>query len=285
MKQQHPVRLFKILALLAVARFEPSSGQSLRSPRSRKAQAEDDDLLQTLEEMNAGFNNVRLRLMEWPSELQENLGGMTEQALLTIPKSPIGGKLPLLINLHGGGLRWWEKSLQERLETSAEQNIKRGYDLLELGGKAMFGLDPQTGVRWEADSLDIMLDFVLENFSRVDPDRVYVMGYSAGGGATWRWINQSGERFAAASPNGNRCKDKDDDIEKTRNLPIWATAGSVDGRNPSGTIDMGERLEAAGNENVVIKIFEGLDHQGGGVAAYNQTELLDWMLEFQLPRE
>lgn len=252
MKQQHPVRLFIIVALLAVAKFEPSSDQSLRS--ERKAQAENYDLLQTLAEMNAWFNNVRVGLLEWPSELQETLGGMTELALATRPIGMIDEKLPLLIDLHGGGSRWWEQTLQEQLETAAEQGMKRGYDLLKLSGKAMFGLNPNTGVRWEADSLDVMLDNALENSPNVDTDRVYVMGYSAGGGATWRWINQSGDRFAAASPDGFRGKDGDDDIEKTKSLPIWAIAGGEDGRNPSGITAMAERLEAAGNENVVIKI-------------------------------
>ena len=278
--KQHPVLNFLVIALL-LALFAKSQVQAI-----------DADLAEMLVEMNARFRNVEVELLEWPAELQEELGGMTELALVTRPvekkknTTKTGGKrLPLLINLHGGGKRWWDQSLPERLATAAENGMKRGYDLAELSGKEMVVLDPQTAERWNADSLDTMLEYVLKEFPDVDEDRVYVMGYSAGGGATWRWINQSMDRFAAASPNGFRGGSRNDDATKLAGLPIWAMAGGEDGRNPEGIQNMVRRLEAAENENVRLTIFEGADHSAGGVAVYNTTELVDWMLGFRLPRD
>jgi hypothetical protein len=61
-------------------------------------------------------------------------------------------------------------------------------------------------------------------------------------------------------------------------------AGSEDGKNPAGIRKMVERLKVAGNENVKHTELNGADHRQGGVAVFNAAELVDWMLEFELPR-
>ena len=80
-----------------------------------------------------------------------------------------------------------------------------------------------------------MLDYVLKTFPcRVDQDRVYVMGYSAGGGATWRWDQSiAGSSIAAAAPCGFAGGSPQDDAKKLAELPIWAMAGGEDGRDSS----------------------------------------------------
>ena len=251
-----------------------------RAAAVRATQAKDANLNETLSRMNAQFNNVEVELLEWPSELHEKLGKMTKFALVTWPVEKVEGKLPLLINLHGGGQRWFDFDFQRQLEIAAQMGMKRGFDLAELVGKGLITLDPNTAERWSVDSLDTMLDYVLETFPEIDEDRVYVMGYSAGGGATWRWINQSSDRFAAAAPCGFTGGSANDDAKKLANLPIWTMAGSEDGKNPAGIRKMVERLSAAGNVNVKHTEFEGADHREGGRAVFETAELVDWMLGF-----
>ena len=244
-------------------------------------QAGDAKLTETLAGMNARFKNVEVELLEWPDELHKKLGKMTKLALVTRPVEKIEGKLPLLINLHGGGPRWFNLSFQQQLEIAAQIGMKRGFDLAELAGKRLMVLDPNAAERWNADWLDTMLDYVLETYPEIDQDRVYVMGYSAGGGATWRWINQSPDRFAAAAPCGFTGGSAQDDAKKLAKLPIWAMAGGEDGKNPAGIKNMVERLKAAGNVNVKHTEFEGADHRAGGKAVFGTAELVDWMLGFK----
>ncbi len=244
-------------------------------------QAGDPKLTETLATMNARFENVEVELLEWPAELHKKLGKMTQLALLTRPVGKMEGKLPLLINLHGGGQRWWNNSFQQQLVIAYEMGMKRGFDLAELAGKELMVLDPNTAARWEPDSLDTMLDHVLKTFPEIDKDRVYVMGYSAGGGATWRWINQSADRFAAAAPCGFSGGRARDDVDKLAALPIWTMAGGDDGKNPAGIKRMVERLKAAGNTNVKYTEFEGADHRAGSRAVFSTVDLVDWMLGFR----
>jgi poly(3-hydroxybutyrate) depolymerase len=247
---------------------------------AKPTQAGDAKLAETLAGMNARFKNVEVELLEWPSELHEKLGKMTKLALVTRPVKKTEGKLPLLINLHGGGQRWFNNTFQQQLEIAAQMGMKRGFDLAELAGKRLIVLDPNTAERWNADSLDTMLDYFLAKYAEIDKDRVYVMGYSAGGGATWRWINQSADRFAAAAPCGFTGGSDKDDAKKLAKLPIWAMAGGEDGKNPAGIRKMVERLKAAGNMNVKHTEFEGADHRAGGRAVFSSVELVDWMLGF-----
>ncbi len=248
---------------------------------SEPTQAGDAKLAETLADMNARFKNVEVELLEWPDELHTNLGKMTKLALMTRPVEKSDGKLPLLINLHGGGPRWFNNSFQQQLVIATELGMKRGFDLAELAGKELIVLDPNTAERWDANALDTMLDYVLETFPEIDTNRVYVMGYSAGGGATWRWINQSADRFAAAAPCGFTGGSAQDDARKLAKLPIWAMAGGDDGKNPAGVRNMVERLKVAGNVNVKHTEFEGADHRAGGRAVFRTVELVDWMLGFK----
>jgi len=250
---------------------------------SEPTQAGDAKLAETLADMNARFKNVEVELLEWPDELHTNLGKMTKLALMTRPVEKSDGKLPLLINLHGGGPRWFNNSFQQQLVIATELGMKRGFDLAELAGKELIVLDPNTAERWDANALDTMLDYVLETFPEIDTNRVYVMGYSAGGGATWRWINQSADRFAAAAPCGFTGGSAQDDARKLAKLPIWAMAGGDDGKNPAGVRNMVERLKVAGNVNVKHTEFEGADHRAGGRAVFRTVELVDWMLGFKRP--
>jgi hypothetical protein len=232
-------------------------------------------LNETLEGINDRFENVDVQLLEWPDELQKNLGEFKRIAFMAYPVTQPAGKLPLLISLHGAGGR--KMSLQEQLVRSAEV---KGLGLAELAGKELILLEPNTADIWRVESLNTMLDYILENHPEVDTNRIYVMGHSMGGYGTWAWINQSADRFAAAAPCGFSAGDTGD-VERLVNLPIWAMVGGDDKKDRvKGIKQMVERLNASGNKHVKHTEFAGADHAAANAAVFSSVDLVNWMLGF-----
>jgi predicted peptidase len=242
--------------------------------QKRSGQTEGAELNKTLAEINDRFENTEVQLVEWPDELQKELGKLKPIAFLAYPVKRPAGKLPLLISLHGGGGK--EMSVPDQLARSADL---KGLRLAELADKELILLEPNSSDSWEPDSLNAMLDYVLANHPEIDKNRLYVMGHSMGGVGSWEWINESPERFAAAAPCGFPA-DETGDPALLVNLPIWGMAGGDDGPRTAGIKRMVERLRAAGNGNVKHTEFAGANHSEGNAAVFSSVELVDWMLGF-----
>jgi len=83
---------------------------------------------------------------------------------------------------------------------------------------------------WHEGHIDALFDRLIENYvidRGVDPDRVYLMGYSAGGDGVYQLAPRMADRFAAASmmaghPNGVP-------MLGLRNLPFMIWMGAKDG--------------------------------------------------------
>ena len=235
-------------------------------------------LKKTLAGINDRFKNVDVELVEWPAELHRKLPKFKKIAFIAYPVKRPSTKIPLLIALHGGAGR--NKSVQEQLTRSVEV---KGLGLAELSGKDFILLEPNSEDIWNPASLNTMLDYVLETYTEIDKNRVYVMGHSMGGWGTWVWINESSNRFAAAAPCGFSAGDIGD-VDRLVNLPVWGMAGGDDGARTSGIRKMVERLKAAGNKQVKHTEFPGANHTEGNAAVFCSVELVDWMLGFSRGR-
>ena len=112
----------------------------------------------------------------------------------TFGDKPPGGR-SLYISLHGGGGtatqvndRQWEN--QKRLYTPAE------------GVYVAPRAPTDTWNLWHQGHIDGLFDRLIENmvvFEDVNPDRVYVMGYSAGGDGVYQLAPRMADRWAAAA--------------------------------------------------------------------------------------
>lgn len=100
---------------------------------------------------------------------------------------------------------------------------------------------------WHEGHIDELFDRLIENYvidRGVDPNRVYLMGYSAGGDGVYQLAPRMADRFAAASmmaghPNGVP-------MDGLRNLPFMIWMGANDGayqRNEQAS-NYGKRLDA-----------------------------------------
>jgi hypothetical protein len=112
----------------------------------------------------------------------------------TFGDAPAGGR-SLFISMHGGG------------DAPAQLNDSQWQNQIEL-------YQPEEGIYlapraptntwdlWHQSHIDAFLDRLIENlivFEGVDPDRVYLMGYSAGGDGVYQLAPRMADRFAAAA--------------------------------------------------------------------------------------
>jgi predicted peptidase len=235
------------------------------------------DIQNTLNDINTRFKNVQVSIVNWPDDLQQELGSLKKSAFMASPRKESSGKLPLLISLHGAGGKTW--SLEEQLARSA---IVKGLSLVELADKELILIEPNSFDNWEPKTLNIMLDYMLEQYPQIDPNRVYVMGHSMGGKGTWDWILNSPERFAAAAPCGFSSVSDNDEIKRLLNLPIWGMVGASDGNNVESIKKMVDLLRATGNPNVRYTAFPEANHSKGNAAVFSSVGWIDWMLTFSL---
>lgn len=235
----------------------------------------DAEVAAALKKINKKFKNTDVQLVRWPEDLQKELGKLKRIGFIAYPENKSSGKLPLLITLHGAGGK--KMSLTRQLVRSAEV---KGLALAELAGKELILLEPNTADSWDPDSLNRMLDYVLDTYEEIDESRVYVMGHSMGGAGTWNWIRQSPERFAAAAPCGFSTATDTEGIEKLTALPVWGMVGGEDGNNVAAIHAMVDNLRAVGNKNVGLTAFPGANHSKGNAAVFSSVGLVDWMLTF-----
>ena len=142
---------------------------------------------------------------------------------------------PLVLAAHGAGERGTDlRNLPpHRLATSWA-------DPANQATNPAFVFAPQvpSGLRWTTDADPDDTDYVaiqlatleilsnLEAEFNIDPDRIYAVGLSLGGHATWDFVSRDPDRFAAAVPMSGRgfTSQADDLID----LPIWAFTGETD---------------------------------------------------------
>tara|TARA_R110002073_G_scaffold194676_2_gene353742 strand:- start:6581 stop:7357 length:777 start_codon:yes stop_codon:yes gene_type:complete len=229
----------------------------------------------TLNAINDTFKTMEVKLLQWPKELQPKLGELKETAFMAFPKKETQGKLPLLITLHGGGGKTW--NIEEQLKRSAKV---KGLSLVELAGKDLILLEPNSFEKWDPKTLNIMLDYILDTYPQIDHSRIYVMGHSMGGRGSWDWIQQSPERFAAAAPGGFSGVSENDDYAKLANFPVFGMVGGEDVKNVASVKKMTTLLKVAGNKNVKYIAFPGANHAQGNKKLFSHVECVDWMLNF-----
>jgi len=101
----------------------------------------------------------------------------------------------LYISLHGGG------GAPKRINDSQWRNQMRLYRVPE-GVYVAPRAPTDAWNMWHKPHIDVLFDRLIENmivFEGVDPNRVYVLGYSAGGDGVYRLGPRMADRWAAAS--------------------------------------------------------------------------------------
>lgn len=154
-----------------------------------------------------------------------------------------GHAQPLFISLHGGGGTAAEVNDQQWQNQIALAKTYRPEDGIYLAPRA----PTDEWDCWHGAGVDPLLERLIEAFvasGTVDPDRVYLMGYSAGGDGVYALSPRMADRFAAASmmaghPNGIS-------LMGVRNLPFSIQVGELDTAYDRAKVaaDYGAQLDA-----------------------------------------
>lgn len=111
---------------------------------------------------------------------------------------------------------------------------------------------------WEIKTVLEALENVVEKYN-ADTDRLYVMGLSMGGYATWDIISRHGELFAAAMPI---CGGADVAMaEKLKDIPIQTFHGDLDDSVPvQGTRNIVEAIKKYPDNKLTYTELTGYGH-------------------------
>ncbi|HEY5851236.1 MAG TPA: prolyl oligopeptidase family serine peptidase [Lysobacter sp.] len=202
-----------------------------------------------------------------------------------------GQRYPLVLQLHSSGGIGNDNAAQiERLPLSwAMPDVRRRYPAYVLvpqfeqrSANYDSPTNPQSAVA--APELAAALELV-EHFAShrpIDRQRIYAMGFSMGGSATWLAAAARPDLFAAIVPVSGIAP-ADDAAKALLATPAWVLHGNADTENP---IDADRRLIAAirvqGGNLVRLREYEGLDHRLPA-DAWPGEWLRDWLFSQRRP--
>ena len=194
----------------------------------------------------------------------------------TFGEAPATGR-SLWISMHGGG------------EAPAEVNTQQWQNQIQL-------YQPEEGIyvapraptdkwnMWHQEHIDPMFSRLIENMVAlrgVDPNKIYLMGYSAGGDGVWQVAPRMADHFAAASMMAGHPNEAS--LLGLRNLPFGIFMGANDAavnRNKVAVEKSAEILELQKADpqgyTHMSRIYPGLPHWMNR----KDAEALPWMAKF-----
>jgi hypothetical protein len=267
-------RVVEIRSWLAAPRGERNvDDPAMKMPLSR-------DEAEKVSSLFAADRKERLAA-ERGREVEEKTLVMDGKPLRWLEKSfgeaPAGGR-SLWISLHGGGAAPQVVNDQQWLN---QLHLYQPTEGIYIAPRA----PTDTWNLWHEAHIDLMIQRLIEDYvvvRGVNPDKVYLLGYSAGGDGVWQLAPRMADRFAAAAmmaghPNGAT-------LEGLRNLPFAIFMGGNDGaydRNKvaaerTAELDRLERADSGGYVHI-SRIYDGLGHWMDG----RDKEALPWMAGFR----
>ncbi|MBY0232316.1 MAG: prolyl oligopeptidase family serine peptidase, partial [Gemmataceae bacterium] len=190
-----------------------------------------------------------------------------EYALVVPSRYDKARKWPLVVCLHGLGGTPRQILGYPGFASLAD---KHGYLLAAPMGyntRGWYGARPLLRSDGAPDNLqelsekDVMnvLDLVQKEHS-VDPDRVYLMGHSMGGGGTWHLGVKHPDKWAALAPIAPATRLPVSSLEKIKHVPVFLVQGDKDRLVPvAGARRWAAQMKKLGMTHEYVEV-EGGDH-------------------------
>jgi len=235
-------------------------------------------LVDDLDIYDSGRTYVFRQKVVWPPNTTRS--GYDYLVRLPMGYTDFGTPHPLIIYLHGAG------------ETGKDVAILRDMDVYhfahghfrpeEFPFIVVSPMTPKHG--WEPRQVIQLLDELLDKNTRrwnIDPNRVYLTGFSMGGFGTFRTAAAYSDRFAAVVPVAGG-----GDVAhagQLKHLPLWAFHGDADEVvSIKGSQEMIDAIQAAGGRECRLTVYPNAGH-GIPHYVYLEKELYVWLLRQSIP--
>jgi len=153
---------------------------------------------------------------------QITVNGVSMQFWYTIYGEPADGKRSLYISLHGGGNVAPEVNDQQWENQKGLYHPQEGIYLAPRAPRDTWNM-------WHEEHIDPLFAYLIESLivlEDVDPNRVYPIGYSAGGDGVYQLAPRMADRFAAAAMAAGHPNETEP--YGLRNLPFTLHMGGRD---------------------------------------------------------
>jgi predicted peptidase len=219
----------------------------------------------------------------WESKTHED-GKASLRYFLARPDSILGAKLPLVVFMHGGGPRKVQDGPNDSSKFLVEDAVQNKFPCFVIapqlsGGKCWsnhgYGEGNHTMDVQPTEPIRLVLDLISKIGSDlpIDADRVYLIGVSNGGYATWDLLARRPDLFAAAAPMEGGGDPKQ--AGKMVKVPIWAEHGKGDKVVPvRGTQEMVGAVKAAGGN---IRFLEHDAGHGSWSKLLSDPTFYEWL--------
>jgi len=205
------------------------------------------------------------------------MGDMTMRWLeKTFGEAPADGR-SLWISMHGGG------EAPEQVNTQQWQNQIRLYQP-EEGIYIAPRAPTDKWNMWHQEHIDPMFAHLIESMVAlrgVNPDKVYLMGYSAGGDGVWQIAPRMADRYAAAAMMAGHPNEAQ--LFGLRNLPYAIFMGEKDNAHKRSEVAVQKSAEIAELQKAdpegyvhLSRIYPGLGHWMN----LKDAEGVPWMAKF-----
>ena len=194
-------------------------------------------------------------------------------------------KFPLLVWASGYGEMGDDNFAQLRhlqfVFTDPENGRKKPFFCLVMQSPADVGVWSDAEGKQAGDDVAAVLVELIERLlaeERIDPDRVYLSGVSAGGGFCWDLLLRRPDLFAAAAPLAGTGYVGDlAELPAIRHVPVWAFHASADPLLPATSVEKSVMaLRQAGGRAALTKV--DTDFHDCWTSAFRDWRLMDWFL-------
>ena len=262
----------------ALDQAQPSWDVLAKAPFSKTALTRQD--AERAEDLLAQTYSSRLR-SERAQEMDEKVLRIGDLSMpffvATYGEAPADGR-SMFLSMHGGG------GAPARVNDQQWENQKRLYEPAE-GVYVAPRAPTNTWNLWHQDHIDDFFQRLIQNmvlFHQVNPDKVYLMGYSAGGDGVYQLAPRMADFFAAASMMAGHPNETSP--LGLRNLPFALYMGGKDAAYKRNEIaaDWEKKLQALRSSDPEgylhrVRIFPEFGHW----MQKKDAEALPWMSQYR----